>query len=179
MVGTAIGLKLSIKFPRQLEQIRFVASAPDNLQAQRHPRIIHAHRQADRRQVRDIGKASVICLIGRCILAMRESALWRSRQDDGSVFGDDIRWAPRPDCVNLAGISFDEMLVGEKPEGPLFPLLWSDDGRRDGDADYPRGFSTTWPQREMQGVNEYAKFKELEGKEKTGALSARDRSPVN
>jgi hypothetical protein len=57
--------------------------------------------------------------------------------------------------------------------------LWSDDGRRDGDADYPRGFSTTWPQREMQGVNEYAKFKELEGKEKTGALSARDRSPVN
>ena len=95
------------------------------------------------------------------------------------VFGDDIRWAPRPDCVNLAGISFDEMLVGEKPEGPLFPLLWSDDGRRDGDADYPRGFSTTWPKREMQGVNEYAKFKELEGKEKTGALSARERSPVN
>ena len=47
------------------------------------------------------------------------------------------------------------------------------------DADYPRGFSTTWPKREMQGVNEYAKFKELEGKEKTGALSARDRSPVN
>mgnify|MGYP006866429985 CR=1 FL=1 len=114
MVGTAIGLKLSIKFPRQLEQIRFVASAPDNLQAQRHPRIIHAHRQADRRQVRDIGKASVICLIGRCILAMRESALWRSRQDDGSVFGDDI-------LHRLCGFGEDRLILG--PVG--IAALWT------------------------------------------------------
>lgn len=39
------------------------------------------------------------------------------------VFGDDIVWAPRPDCVNLAGVSFDEMIDGEKPAGPLVPLL--------------------------------------------------------
>ena len=58
------------------------------------------------------------------------------------VFGDDIRWAPRPDCVNLAGVSFDEMLEGEAPMGSHFPLLWSEDGRSDGDADYPRGFAT-------------------------------------
>ena len=40
------------------------------------------------------------------------------------VFGDDIRWAPRPDCVNLAGVSFDEMIEGERPAGSHFPLLW-------------------------------------------------------
>ena len=149
----------------KLSNESFVASAPDNLQAQWHPRIIHAHRQADRRQVRDIGKASVICLIGRCIVAMRESALWCSGQDDGSVFGDDIRWAPRPDCVNLAGVSFDEMLEGERPEGPLFPLLWSEDRRADDDSLYPRGFATTWPKRAMASVNEYAAFKTLKSEE--------------
>ena len=50
------------------------------------------------------------------------------------IFGDDIRWDPRPDCVNLAGISFDEMVAGERPMGPLCPLVWSEDGRREGDA---------------------------------------------
>ena len=30
------------------------------------------------------------------------------------VFGDDIRWHPRPDCVNLAGVSFDEMIEGSR-----------------------------------------------------------------
>lgn len=82
------------------------------------------------------------------------------------VFGDDIRWQPRPDCVNLAGVSFDEMLDGEKPEGPLFPLLWSEDGRSDDECEFPRGFATTWPKREMGGVNEYDTFKTLEAEEK-------------
>lgn len=75
------------------------------------------------------------------------------------VFGDDIRWAPRPDCVNLAGVSFDEMLDGEPPEGPLFPLLWSEDGRRDGDAEFPRGFATRWTRARRGDVNEYETFK--------------------
>ena len=61
------------------------------------------------------------------------------------VFGDDIRWAPRPDCLNIAGVSFDEMLDGEKPEGDLFPLVWSEDGRKDDDSRYPTGFATRWP----------------------------------
>jgi len=74
------------------------------------------------------------------------------------VFGDDIRWAPRPDCVNLAGVSFDEMLDGERPEGPLFPLIWSEDGRRDDDSEYPRGFATRWSRRRLEDVNEYETF---------------------
>jgi hypothetical protein len=60
------------------------------------------------------------------------------------VFGDDVRWAPRPECVNVAGVSFDEMIPGERPAGHLFPLIWSDDGRREPTDDYPRGFATTW-----------------------------------
>lgn len=60
------------------------------------------------------------------------------------VFGDDITWKPRPDCLNLAGVSWDEMIEGERPAGQLFPLIWSEDGRRDTGEDYPRGFATTW-----------------------------------
>jgi ectoine hydroxylase-related dioxygenase (phytanoyl-CoA dioxygenase family) len=41
-------------------------------------------------------------------------------------FGDDIRWRPRPESLNHPGISFDEMIKGEKPEGPLFPVIWRD-----------------------------------------------------
>ncbi len=74
------------------------------------------------------------------------------------VFGDDIRWEPRPDCVNLAGISFDEMIQGERPAGPLIPLLWSTKGERDGDAQYPRGFAATWSRPRRTGVNEYDVF---------------------
>ena len=60
------------------------------------------------------------------------------------VFGEDIRWDPRPDCLNIAGVSFDEMIPGEKPAGPLFPLLWSEDGRFDTGDDYPTGYATSW-----------------------------------
>lgn len=81
------------------------------------------------------------------------------------VFGDDIRWAPRPDCVNLAGVSFDEMIDGEAPAGPLFPLLWSEDGRADDDSAYPRGFATSWSKQTMGGVNEYDTFKKLKARE--------------
>ncbi|MEM7706388.1 MAG: phytanoyl-CoA dioxygenase family protein [Pseudomonadota bacterium] len=81
------------------------------------------------------------------------------------VFGEDIRWAPRPDCVNLAGVSFDEMLEGEPPTGPLFPLLWSDDGDKDTDEAYPRGFATTWSRERRTNVNDDALFKELLEKE--------------
>jgi hypothetical protein len=94
------------------------------------------------------------------------------------VFGDDIRWAPRPDCINIAGCSFDEMLDGEKPEGPLFPLIWSEDGRRDDDSEYPRGFATRWPKREMGTVNEYDTFKRLKEKEERGELSNRATAPA-
>ena len=87
------------------------------------------------------------------------------------LFGDDIRWAPRPDCVNLAGVSLDEMIDGDRPEGQLFPLLWSEDGRRDDDRDYPRGFATTWSKTRKADVNEYAEFAALLAKE-----SVRDRA---
>ncbi|MEO0574825.1 MAG: phytanoyl-CoA dioxygenase family protein [Pseudomonadota bacterium] len=75
------------------------------------------------------------------------------------IFGDDIRWKPRPDCLNIAGVSFDEMIEGEEPGGDLFPLLWSEDGRRDGDARYPRGFATTWKKDRRGDINEYDVFK--------------------
>ena len=94
------------------------------------------------------------------------------------VFGDDIRWAPRPDCLNIAGVSFDEMLDGEKPAGPLFPLLWSEDGRSDDDSQYPRGFATSWPKREMGGINEYDTFKTMRVKEGTGELSNTATAPA-
>ena len=84
------------------------------------------------------------------------------------VFGDDIRWAPRPDCLNIAGISFDEMLDGAKPAGDHIPLLWSEDGRSEGDKNYPRGFATSWPKMEMQGINEYKTFNAMKSKEAAG-----------
>mgnify|MGYP003626231048 CR=1 FL=1 len=40
--------------------------------------------------------------------------------------GSDIRWNPRPECMNLPGISFDEMIPGEVPSGDLFPLVWEE-----------------------------------------------------
>ena len=76
------------------------------------------------------------------------------------MFGDDIRWDPRPDCVNLAGVSFDEMIAGERPRGPLCPLVWSADGRSDGDANYPRGFATQWSAKRKSSTNEYDTFAE-------------------
>ncbi|QLC26353.1 phytanoyl-CoA dioxygenase family protein [Parasphingopyxis algicola] len=61
------------------------------------------------------------------------------------VFGDDIRWDPRPDANNFAGISFDEMMKGLEPDGPLLPIIWSEDGNCDSAKNYPRGFATHWP----------------------------------
>jgi hypothetical protein len=60
--------------------------------------------------------------------------------------------------VNLAGISFDEMSPGERPNGPLCPLVWSEDGRRDGDGEYPRGFATRWNRERKADINEYDVF---------------------
>ncbi len=60
--------------------------------------------------------------------------------------GDDVRWDPRPECVNMAGISFDEMIPGEKPQGAMVPLIWSEDGRKDDVSTYQRGFATGWTQ---------------------------------
>ena len=77
------------------------------------------------------------------------------------VFGDDIRWDPRPDCVNLAGVSLDEMVAGERPSGALCPLVWSVDGRRDGDAHFPRGFATRWTRARRSDVIEYDVFTKL------------------
>lgn len=72
------------------------------------------------------------------------------------VFGDDIRWDPRPDCLNISGVSFDELIPGEKPSGPCFPLLWSDDGRKDSKETYPRGFGTTWPESAYEAAKKHA-----------------------
>ncbi|QLC26351.1 phytanoyl-CoA dioxygenase family protein [Parasphingopyxis algicola] len=74
------------------------------------------------------------------------------------VFGDDITWAPRPDCLNIAGIGFDEMLEGEKPQGPLFPLIWSEDGRKEDTSKYPYGFATTWPEGAYERLAERAQI---------------------
>lgn len=75
------------------------------------------------------------------------------------VFGDDIRWQPRPDCLSLAGVSVDEMITGQVPAGPCVPLLWSEDGRYDGDANFPQGFATQWQSDRRDDVNEYEEFK--------------------
>lgn len=83
-------------------------------------------------------------------------------------FGDDVRWLPRPDCVNLAGVSFDEMIEGERPAGPLFPLVWSQQGHRDGDQAFPHGFSTTWVAARREQLNEYKLFEELSSGSKPG-----------
>ena len=77
------------------------------------------------------------------------------------MFGDDVRWSPRPDCLNIAGVSFDEMIEGEKPGGDLFPLLWSADSARDDDSRYPRGFATSWAAQRRDDVNEYDTFRKL------------------
>lgn len=84
------------------------------------------------------------------------------------VFGDDIRWQPRPDCVNLAGVSFDEMIDGERPSGPLFPLLWSEDGRRDDDSQFPRGFATSWSANRRDNLNDYELFNKLQKQQVAG-----------
>ena len=77
------------------------------------------------------------------------------------IFGDDIVWDPRPDCVNLAGVSFDEMVPGCAPEGSCFPLLWSADSRTDGDKNFPNGFATSWHKSRRAAVNEDKLFNEL------------------
>jgi ectoine hydroxylase-related dioxygenase (phytanoyl-CoA dioxygenase family) len=81
------------------------------------------------------------------------------------VFGDDIRWKPRPDCLNIAGVSFDEMVAGESPGGPLFPVLWSADGKSDTDALYPRGFATTWSSSPRDHVNDEKLFAALKARQ--------------
>ena len=62
------------------------------------------------------------------------------------------------------------MLEGEQPMGSHIPLIWSEDGRRDGDAHYPRGFATRWNPIPMQGINEYKTFKEMKARENAGEL---------
>lgn len=71
------------------------------------------------------------------LLIVHPCALHASRGNAGAAprialstrwFGDDITWSPRPECVNTRGISFDEMVEGERPSGPLFPMVWSQDG---------------------------------------------------
>lgn len=43
--------------------------------------------------------------------------------------GNDIRWDPRPECVNTPGLPLDEMVKGAKPgdrpgDDALFPVVW-------------------------------------------------------
>ena len=70
--------------------------------------------------------------------------------------GDDIRWDPRPECVNMAGISFDEMIPGERPQGVMTPLIWSEDGRKDDTSGYQRGFATGWDKASRARIAEMA-----------------------
>ena len=51
-------------------------------------------------------------------------------------FGDDVTWNPRPESINLPGVSFGEMVKGAKPEGRLVPLIWSEDGRQEAYTPY-------------------------------------------
>ncbi len=80
--------------------------------------------------------------------------------------GDDVRWDPRPECVNMAGISFDEMIPGEKPQGAMVPLIWSEDGRKDDVSTYQRGFATSWTQssRERLAATPTPSYEELSRK---------------
>ncbi|QLC26363.1 phytanoyl-CoA dioxygenase family protein [Parasphingopyxis algicola] len=95
------------------------------------------------------------------------------------VFGDDIRWDPRPDANNLAGVSFDEMIPGEKPMGSHFPLLWSEDGRRDDASRYPRGFATEWSKEAVRRLKEESRrrFDKMKELEKAGKLGEQDKVP--
>lgn len=82
------------------------------------------------------------------------------------IFGDDIRWDPRPDCLNVAGVSFDEMVPGCSPEGAAFPVLWSKDGYKESDESYPRGFATKWKEYQRRStINEDALFDEMSREE--------------
>jgi len=36
------------------------------------------------------------------------------------------------------------MIPGEKPQGVMVPLIWSEDGRKDDASRHQRGFATTW-----------------------------------
>lgn len=81
--------------------------------------------------------------------------------------GDDVHWSPRPDCLNIAGVSFDEIVEGEASSGDLLPLLWHADGRRDDDGRYPRGFPTTWAGNRRDEVNEYGTFETLQAAMRT------------
>lgn len=75
------------------------------------------------------------------------------------VFGDDICWDPRPDCVSLAGVSLDEMIPGERPSGPLFPVIYNEGGQCDSDEAYPRGFTTKWPEEAYERLSAKARPK--------------------
>jgi len=50
------------------------------------------------------------------------------------------------------------MIQGERPEGPLFPLVWSADGRRESTESFPHGFATRWTRARKADVNEYDLF---------------------
>lgn len=39
-------------------------------------------------------------------------------------FGDDIRWQPRPECVEIPFFEQSRMTPGERPLEPEFPLIW-------------------------------------------------------
>lgn len=81
------------------------------------------------------------------------------------IFGDDVRWDPSPECLNLAGVSFDEMVPGEIPQGPCLPLVWSESGECDDDSEFPRRFSTLWGKQRKDTVNDDALFQDLLNKQ--------------
>ncbi|MEM7568363.1 MAG: phytanoyl-CoA dioxygenase family protein, partial [Pseudomonadota bacterium] len=86
------------------------------------------------------------------------------------IFGEDVRWQPSPECLNLAGVSFDEMVPGEVPQGPCLPLLWSESGERSGDAEFPKGFATRWGKQRKDTVNDDALFQQLLKKQHAEAV---------
>jgi hypothetical protein len=48
--------------------------------------------------------------------------------------------------------------MGERPDGPLCPLVWSEDGHRGSTENYPRGFATRWARARKSDINEYDVF---------------------
>jgi ectoine hydroxylase-related dioxygenase (phytanoyl-CoA dioxygenase family) len=43
------------------------------------------------------------------------------------MFGDDVRWNYLEGKAGIPGLAVEEMVKGQAPDGPLFPVLWEND----------------------------------------------------
>ena len=43
-------------------------------------------------------------------------------------FGDDVRWDPHPECINVPGVPMDDMQTGRPvTQDDVLPVVWRDD----------------------------------------------------